>query len=82
MAVAAMMVELVEHCSLPIGKQSFPQMRSRRICGGVGFEGRHNVDVAVRGFGIWTLLVRPVHQCLGDFALDTGEVETSLNLAV
>src|SRR5208283_257255 len=60
--------------------QSSPQTRSRRMRDRPGFDVRDNVDVAVCGFGIWTLLVRTVHQRLGDFAIYAREVDVEASL--
>jgi len=60
--------------------QSSPQTRSRRMRDRPRFDVRDNVDVAVGGFGIWTFLVRGVHQRLGDFAIYTREVDVEASL--
>lgn len=58
-----------------------PPERSRRGCGGCGVDDvRHDVDVAVRGFGIRALHVRSVHEPLRGFAVYTGQADIQAGL--
>ena len=50
------------------------------MCGRSGFEASHNVNAAVRGLGVWTLLVRAVYQCLGGFAFETLQADVEARL--
>ena len=78
-------------CSIP-GHEPFTMSTSLRqtplphrrgpanLCGRSGFEGRHHVEVAVCGSGIWTLPVCALHQGLCDFALYPREVDVEASL--
>jgi len=68
-AIADIVVEFFERRSLSNWQTVFSTNTSRHMCGRSGFEASHNVNAAVRGLGVWTLLVRAVYQCLGGFAL-------------